>query len=140
MTTIHIFGFDAAEALKLAEKCGIAFQLTNILRDVREDSDNGRVYLPQEDIKRFDADLRSYDDRFLNLMRFEAARAHRYYEESAPLIGLVHNRSRASLWALIEIYRRLLGRIERANFQVLERRISLPAWEKMGIVLQAAVK
>jgi phytoene synthase len=140
LTTIHIFGFDAAEALKLAEKCGIAFQLTNILRDVREDSDNGRVYLPQEDIKRFDADLRSYDDRFLNLMRFEAARAHRYYEESAPLIGLVHNRSRASLWALIEIYRRLLGRIERTNFQVLERRISLPAWEKMGIVLQAAVK
>ncbi len=140
LTTIHIFGFDAPEAVELAEKCGIAFQLTNILRDVREDSDNGRVYLPQEDIERFGADLRSYDDRFLGLMRFEAARARRYYEESAPLIGLVHKRSRASLWALIEIYRRLLGRIERADFQVLERRISLPAWEKMGIVLQAAVK
>jgi phytoene synthase len=140
LTTIHIFGFDAPEALQLAEKCGIAFQLTNILRDVREDSDNGRIYLPLEDIELFDADLRSYDERFLNLMRFEAVRARRYYEESAPLIGLVHKRSRASLWALIEIYRRLLGRIERANFQVLERRISLPAWEKMGIVLQAAVK
>ena len=140
LTTIHIFGFDSPEALGLAEKCGVGFQLTNILRDVREDYEKGRVYIPAEDIERFGADLRSYDDRFLSLMRFEADRARRYYEESAPLVGLVHKRSRASLWALIEIYRRLLGRIERSNFQVLERRISLPAWEKMGIVLQAAVK
>lgn len=140
LTTIHIFGFDSPEALKLAEKCGIGFQLTNILRDVREDCDNGRVYIPAEDIERFGADLKSYDDRFLRLMRFEADRARAHYEESAPLIGLVHQRSRASLWALIEIYRRLLVRIERSNFKVLEQRISLPAWEKMGIVLQAAVR
>lgn len=140
MTTIHIFGFDSPEALKLAEKCGVGFQLTNILRDVREDAGNDRVYIPAEDIERFGADLKSYDDRFLSLMRFEADRARAYYEESAPLIGLVHQRSRASLWALIEIYRRLLVRIERSNFRVLERRISLPAWEKMGIVLQAAVR
>jgi len=140
LTTIHIFGFDSPEALELAEKCGVGFQLTNILRDVREDNENGRVYIPAEDIQRFGADLKSYDDRFLSLMRFEADRARNYYEESAPLIGLVHKRSRASLWALIEIYRRLLTRIERSNFRVLERRISLPAWEKMGIVLQAAVK
>lgn len=140
LTTIHIFGFDSADALVLAEKCGIAFQLTNILRDVREDAGNDRVYIPVEDIERFGADLRSYDDRFLNLMRFEAERARAYYRESAPLLGMVHKRSRASLWALIEIYRRLLGRIERSNFRVLDRRISLPMWEKMGIVLQAAVK
>jgi phytoene synthase len=140
MTTIHIFGFDAPEALTLAEKCGIAFQITNILRDVREDRENGRVYLPAEDIERFGADLGTYDERFVELMRFEARRARAYYEESAPLLGMVHKRSRASLWALIEIYRRLLGRIERSNFRVLERRISLPAWEKMGIVLQAAVR
>jgi 15-cis-phytoene synthase len=140
MTTIHIFGFDAPEALPLAEKCGIAFQITNILRDVREDRENGRVYLPEEDIERFGADLGSYDERFVELMRFEAGRARAHYEESAPLLGMVHKRSRASLWALIEIYRRLLGRIERSNFRVLEQRISLPAWEKMGIVLQAAVR
>ena len=137
LTTIHIFGFDSQEALKLAEKCGIAFQLTNILRDVREDAENGRVYLPAEDIARFGADVRSYDERFLNLMRFEAARAHKYYDESAPLIGMVHKRSRASLWALIEIYRRLLERIERSQFRVLEQRITLPAWEKIGIVVRA---
>ena len=140
MTTIHIFGFDAPEALPLAEKCGIAFQITNILRDVREDRENGRVYLPEEDIERFGADLGSYDERFVELMRFEAGRARAHYEESAPLLGMVHKRSRASLWALIEIYRRLLGRIERSNFRVLEQRISLPVWEKMRIVLQAAVR
>jgi phytoene synthase len=140
MTTVHIFGFDAPDALKLAEKCGIAFQLTNILRDVREDAENGRRYIPAEDIRRFHADLELYDERFLELMRFEARRARAYYEESAPLVSMVHKRSRASLWALIEIYRRLLERIERSNFQVLERRISLPAWQKMGIVVQAAMR
>jgi len=140
MTTIHIFGFDSPEALPLAEKCGIAFQLTNILRDVREDAENRRIYIPSEDIERFHADLRLYDESFQSLMRFEAERARMYYTESEPLIGLVHEKSRASLWALIEIYRRLLNRIEKANYQVLERRISLPALEKVGIVLRAAVR
>src|SRR5229473_5229313 len=81
LTIIHIFGFDAPEALVLAEKCGIAFQITNILRDVREDRENGRVYLPEEDIQRFGADLRVYDERFVDLMRFEAERARAHYEE-----------------------------------------------------------
>ena len=139
LTTIHIFGFDSPEALPLAEKCGIAFQLTNILRDVREDAGNGRVYIPAEDLRRFDTDLRAHDERFVHLMRFEAQRAREYYEVSRPLIELVHKRSRPSLWALIQIYRRLLERIERSNFDVLERRISLPVWEKLGIVVQASV-
>lgn len=139
LTTIHIFGFDSPQALVLAEKCGVGFQLTNILRDIREDYENNRVYIPAEDIQRFGADLKSYDDHFQSLMRFEAERARAYYDESAPLIGLVHKRSRASLWALIEIYRRLLKRIERSNFQVLARRISLPAWEKIAIVLLAVM-
>ena len=111
LTTIHIFGFQDRKALILAEKCGIGFQLTNILRDVREDVENGRVYIPAEDVARFQADLLRYDDRFRQLMRFEADRARSYYEQSAPLVGLVDKRSRASLWALIEIYRRLLERI-----------------------------
>lgn len=148
LTTIHIFGFDSVEALNLAEKCGVAFQLTNILRDVREDAGNGRVYIPAEDIARFGVELRQRDgqwdwrndQRFNALMRFEAERARSYYDQAAPLVGMVHKGSRASLWALIEIYRRLLKKIELSNFRVLERRISLPAWEKMGIVLQAAVR
>src|SRR5712691_3646744 len=74
LTIIHIFGFDSPEALALAEKCGIAFQITNIIRDVREDSENHRTYLPAEDIRSFNADLSKRDEKFLSLMRFEAAR------------------------------------------------------------------
>jgi phytoene synthase len=129
LTIIHIFGFEDQRALVLAEKCGIAFQLTNILRDVKEDADRGRVYLPKEDRDRF--------PDFHQLMRFEADRARRYYEESRPLIGIVHRCSRASLWALIEIYRRLLDRIEESNYDVMTRRIRLSGFEKACIVLQA---
>jgi phytoene synthase len=140
LTIIHIFGFESPDALVLAEKCGIAFQLTNILRDVREDRENGRIYLPEEDISRFGADLAIHDDRFVELMRFEAGRARAYYDESRPLLGLVDRRSRSSLWALIEIYRRLLTRIERSNFDVLARRIRVPTWEKLSILATAALR
>jgi 15-cis-phytoene synthase len=140
LTIIHIFGFDSPEALALAEKCGIAFQLTNILRDVREDQQNGRVYIPVEDIRQFGADLATHDERFVRLMGFEAERARAYYDESRPLIALVHPRSRPSLWALIEIYRRLLARIERSNFDVLEKRIRVPTWEKLSILASAALR
>jgi phytoene synthase len=140
LTIIHIFGFESPEAISLAEKCGIAFQLTNILRDVREDRENGRIYLPEEDIRKFAADLDTHDERFVRLMRFEAERARAYYDESRPLIALVHKRSRPSLWALIEIYRRLLGRIERSNFDVLEKRIRVPTWEKLSILASAALR
>jgi phytoene synthase len=133
LTIIHIFGFDSPDALVLAEKCGIAFQLTNILRDVREDSENQRIYLPADDVQRFHGN-------FLGLMRFEAARAKAYYDESRPLIGLVHKKSRRSLWALIEIYRRLLDRIEQSNFDVLSRRIRLSTREKLQILLEAHLK
>jgi phytoene synthase len=140
LTIIHIFGFDSPDALALAEKCGIAFQITNILRDVREDSENHRTYLPAEDIRRFNADLSKRDENFLGLMRFEAARARSYYSESRPLIALVHENSRRSLWALIEIYRRLLARIEQSNFDVLSKRIRLSTPEKLQILLQAHFK
>ena len=137
LTIIHIFGFESQDALLLAEKCGIAFQLTNILRDVREDRENGRIYLPEEDIRKFGADLSKHDQRFVKVMSFEAQRARAYYDESRPLIALVHPRSRPSLWALIEIYRRLLARIERSNFDVLEKRIRVPTWEKLSILAMA---
>jgi len=137
LTIIHIFGFQSPEALKLAEKCGIAFQLTNILRDVREDSENHRIYIPNEDIDRFGADLSKRDDQFIALLSFEAARARAYYDESRPLLELVDRRSRPSLWALIEIYRRLLARIERSNFDVLAHRIRVPTWQKLAILASA---
>ena len=140
LTIVHIFGFESPEALKLAEKCGIAFQLTNILRDVREDLENSRVYIPAQDIAKFGANLKDRDENFLRLMRFEAERARAYYQESRPLIDLVHRRSRPSLWAIIEIYRRLLDRIERSDFDVLDQRIRVPTWEKLGILASARLR
>jgi phytoene synthase len=142
LTIIHIFGFESPRALELAEKCGIAFQMTNILRDVREDADRGRMYLPSEDLSRFGVDPArlEHDERFIALMRFEAARARRYYDESWPLLDLIQRRSRPSLWALMRIYSRLLERIERSNYDVLDRRIRLPVWEKLSIVGRALAR
>jgi len=144
LTIVHIFGFDTRSALPLAEKCGVAFQLTNILRDIREDAGLGRIYLPAEDLERFgvtEADLRSGNrsDSFLKLMRFEAARARTYYNESLPLLDLVHPRSRPSLWALIAIYSRLLERIEARDYDVFSQRVRLTLFEKSWIVVRALV-
>jgi phytoene synthase len=138
LTIVHVFGFEDPRALELAEKCGIAFQLTNILRDVKEDESLGRIYLPAEDLARFgvtppfEAGL-----EFRRLMEFEVKRAREYYRESEPLVGMVSPESRRSLWALIEIYRRLLERIERSGYAVLDGRIRVPAREKIAILLRA---
>jgi phytoene synthase len=148
LTTIHIFGFASPEAkeaaIPLAEKCGIAFQLTNILRDVREDAGLDRVYLPAEDLDRFGVsaeDLRKgrRTEQFGQLMEFETDRARRYYRESAPLLGLIQAESRASLWAMIAIYSSLLDHVAQSQYDVLIRRISLSSAEKTWIVLRAAI-
>jgi 15-cis-phytoene synthase len=145
LTIIHIFGFDSqpALALALAEKCGIAFQLTNILRDVREDAEKDRVYLPREDLDRFgvtEADLRAtqVSPNLRKLLEFEAARARQYYREAGPLVGMVYKPSRGSLRALIAIYSQLLDRIITANYEVLASRIRVPTWQKLWILLRNA--
>lgn len=142
LTIIHIFGFRSPKALLLAEKCGIAFQLTNILRDVREDAGMNRVYLPLEDLVRFEIPVKQLhsgkeDERFRALMRFEAGRARAYYDESAPLLALIEPRSRRSLWALRQIYLRLLGKVEKSNYSVLSRRINVATRTKILLLLRA---
>jgi phytoene synthase len=144
LTIVHIFGFDTRTALPLAEKCGIAFQLTNILRDIREDAAKERIYLPLEDLRRFgvsaeDLGAGNRTEAFMRLMHFEAARARSYYQESMPLLDLVHPRSRPSLWALITIYSRLLERIEKTGYDVLSRRVRLSTLEKSWILARAFV-
>lgn len=136
LAVIHILGFRSQEALPLAEKCGVAFQLTNILRDLREDAGRGRVYVPAEDLERFGVAAWERTPAFVELLRFEAARARRYYEESRPLLDLVAPSGRRFLWALIELYRRLLERVERAGYAVLDRRVGLSVWEKCRVVLR----
>lgn len=142
LTIIHIFGFDSPEALQLAEKCGIAFQLTNILRDVREDAENGRVYWPSVDLARFSvstAELRgpALTPALKAMLAFQAARARGFYEESAPLTGMVHAGSRASLRALIGIYSRLLEKIVASDYDVLSQRVRVSTAEKFWLLLRA---
>lgn len=142
LTTIHIFGYETPEALPLAEQCGVAFQLTNILRDIREDAENGRVYLPLEDLRRFGVSEEQLGTGtggadLIRLMSFEAARARSYFDRSAPLLEMVHRRSRPSLRALVGIYSRLLERIERKNYDVFTSRVSLSGLEKSWVVLRA---
>ena len=96
---------------------------------MKEDQEKGRIYLPREDRDRY-PDLKQ-------LLAFEAARARQYYAESRPLIKLVHAGSRRSLWALIEIYRTLLDRIEQSGYDVMSRRIRLSGFEKASIVVRA---
>jgi phytoene synthase len=142
MTIVHIFGYDSPDALPLAEKCGVAFQLTNILRDIAEDAGRGRVYLPADDMQRFGVtaeDLKRgrRSAEFLQLMQFEADRARVYYEQSKPLVKMVDKHSRPALLALIGIYARLLERIQERDFDVFSKRVSLSTAEKCGIVMRA---
>jgi phytoene synthase len=144
LTIIHIFGFDDPRAIELAERCGVAFQLTNILRDVREDAEHGRVYLPAEDLQRFGVKTgelsgAAVSPALQSLLAFEAERARGYYSESEPLLDMVHSGSRASLRALIGIYSRLLERISSSGYEVLRERVRVPAWEKIWILARCAI-
>jgi phytoene synthase len=142
LACIHIWGFSHAQAKEYAEKAGIAFQLTNILRDLGEDAGRGRVYLPREDLRRFaytEEDLRGRvcDERFRALMRFEAERAHRFYEESQPLSGLLERPGRAVFRVMARTYRGLLGVMERRRYDVFSRRVRLSGWRKLWLALSA---
>jgi len=144
IATIHVFRFRDAEALPLAEKCGVAFQLTNIIRDVKEDFQNGRVYLPQTEMSQYgvtEPDLAgaTESESLQALLKFEAERAWSYYRESRPLLGMIDPSCRGSLWALIEIYSRLLARIERDRFPVLQRRVRISTLEKMWLLFRGLV-
>ena len=142
MTCVHVFGYDSPEALGLAEKCGVAFQLTNILRDIPEDARLGRVYLPEEDLERFGLGPQDLMENrggagFRDLMEFEWSRAKRYYEEAAPLLTMVRPRSRPALWAMISIYYGILRRIRQSDYDVYAKRVRLSDFEKVRIVLRA---
>jgi phytoene synthase len=141
---IHIWGYrsEGGKAERLAEACGIALQLTNILRDVREDAQLGRVYLPMEDLERFGVSPEELkapapSDRLRALLAFEGRRAYDFYGESGPLIRLVAPVGRPVLTAIVGIYRALLDEIARRDYDVLASRVSLPSWRKAAITVGA---
>ena len=143
LTCLHVFGFRDPKAPDFAERLGLAFQLTNILRDVQSDHEMGRVYLPLEDLARFgvqQTDLRGpLTPRLRELLAVSAERAWRFYEEGAPLVAKIDPDSRATLWALIRTYSSLLARIEERGFDVFSSRVSLSSAEKLQFLLTAGM-
>lgn len=145
LVCIRIFGYSDARAEKLAEQTGVGFQLTNILRDVREDAERGRIYLPQEDMRRFSVKAENLTQlgsspALRDLLATQAERAERYYESGRALLPLIAADSRPALWVLIAIYHRLLRRIEQRNYNVLRERIVVPAWQKLAILARGLLQ
>ena len=142
LTCTHIFGFCDSCALELAEKLGLAFQLTNIIRDVKEDVSLGRVYLPEEDLTHFSIskdDLKRGETSLgvRELLRFETDRAWKFYEQGADLFGLIAEDSQPTLWLLVHTYSSLLARIESVEFAVFNGRVGLTKAEKLKLVAKA---
>ncbi|MCU1304664.1 MAG: phytoene/squalene synthase family protein [Candidatus Sulfotelmatobacter sp.] len=139
LVCIHIFGYRDPAAESLAEQCGLAFQLTNIIRDVKEDAAMGRVYLPQEDLAKFGlsaAELLSAPDpaRFRPLLAMEADRAREYYQAGEQLNSYISEDSQPALWVLVSIYRKLLEKIAERGYDVFSGKISLTVSEKLRIL------
>jgi phytoene synthase len=141
---IHIWGYrsNGGRAEQLAEGCGIALQLTNILRDVQEDARNGRMYLPRDEMDRFGVDRADLDasvpsPRVRELLAFEARRAYEYYDHARELVPLVAPIGRPVLLTIVGIYRALLDEIAARDFDVFSTRVRIPGWRKAAIALLA---
>lgn len=147
LVCIRIFGYTDARAEQFAEETGIAFQLTNILRDVKEDAERGRVYVPTEVMAEFGVPLErlralaagaAMHPEERAMLATLGVRAERYYVSARRLIPLLDRDSRAAMWVLATIYHRLLDRIVARKMKVFGERVSVPAWEKLAILLRGA--
>ena len=140
-----IFGRTEARTVEYAHKLGLALQLTNILRDVGDDARRGRIYLPIDELQRFDVKAHEllkreapwgYSERFTALMKFQAERAHRCYDEALALLPEVDRRAQKPGLMMANIYRALLRELEAENFQVLQQRIALTPLRKLWIAMR----
>lgn len=144
LASIFIWGFEGDAATEqLAIERGVAFQLTNILRDLREDAGRGRMYLPQDELAAAGIDLQSIreqrgGEKFRDMMRFQIDRAQAYYDKSARLESFISRDSRATLIAMTDIYRGLLAKIADEPERVLHERVSLSFFSKLRIGWRAA--
>jgi 15-cis-phytoene synthase len=149
LVCIRIFGYEDKKAEFLAEDCGLAFQLTNIIRDVKEDAAMGRIYIPAEDLERNNLSAADFSPSVLGdpaqaqrlrpALEYAAERAGKYYESARWLLELVHEDSRGGLWVLVEIYRRLLLKIGQRNYDVFTERVRLSTWEKLRVLARGFV-
>jgi 15-cis-phytoene synthase len=136
LMAMHIIGYHSDEAIPYAVKLGVALQLTNILRDVGEDWQNGRLYLPLDELAAFglaEADIEAglVDDRWRAFMEFQIARIRRLYAEALPGIGLLNKSGRFAIAAAAELYQAILSDIEKHDYDVFGRRAHLNKWQKL---------
>jgi len=147
LVCIKVFGYKDSRAEKLAEETGVAFQLTNILRDVKEDAERGRVYLPLDMLREHHVPMErvrelgllatiTEDER--RLLGELGQKAEHYYRSANQLLPLIDADSRAALWVLVTIYHGLLQRIVLSRYEVFHERISVPTHEKVWILTQGA--
>ena len=141
----RIFGATQDATLQYAERLGLAFQLTNIIRDVGEDARMGRIYLPMDELRRFEVPAAEilkgqYSERFTALMRFQAERARRAYDEAFALLPEADRRNQRAGLIMAGIYGTLLREIEASNFQVLHQRITLTPLRKLWIAWRIWVR
>lgn len=149
LVCIHIFGYEDKKAEILAEDCGLAFQLTNIIRDVQEDAAMGRIYIPEIDLGLVGLNAANFSSTALAdpaaaqqirpALEYEADRARKFYESGKWLMELVHEDSRGALWVLVEIYSRLLKKIVERNYDVFTERVALSTWEKLRVLARGFV-
>ena len=137
IAAVYIWRFSSPDAIKLAEYRGIAFQLTNILRDLREDAARGRIYLPQEDLSRFGVScLDKPSEELAEMIAFQARRAMEYYRQSAALEFMIEPDSRPTLRVMTAIYKGILDQIIANPLAVLHKRVSLSGPRKVGEVVR----
>lgn len=142
LACIHVWGFTDEQAKVHAESAGIAFQLTNILRDLGEDASRGRIYLPREDLRRFQCPEESIqrqvcDDRVRTLLQFEVERARGYYKAAWPLAPLLPAPGRAVFQVMMQTYHQLLTAIEERGFDVFQSRVTVSRWRKWSFAVRA---
>ncbi len=137
LMSMHIIGFSTPNAIPYAIKLGVALQLTNILRDVAEDWQRGRVYLPQEELAFFglsedDLNRQRVTNRWQSFMKFQIDRARRLYREARPGIALLNKDGRLAVTAAAELYGAILDDIEQHHYDVFSRRAYVSKWEKLA--------
>ncbi len=141
----HVLGYKNDEAFAYAEKLGVAMQLTNILRDVQEDKDMGRIYLPLDELQEFGCSENNVlEERmtpaFRELIRFQVNRAHSYYEAAADGIPMLAPDSRFAIYSASRIYRGILKRLEARKYNPFLGRVFVPKHRKLGILLQEVLR
>jgi phytoene synthase len=145
LVCIKIFGYTDKAAEGLAEHLGVAFQLTNILRDVKEDAQMGRIYIPQEDLDHFHVsaqELAAGVDaaKLQPLLEFEETRAREFYKSGDQLLPLIEEVSQPALWVMMSVYRGLLDRIKARNYDVYSERVRMSTFDKVKLLIRGFLK